>query len=964
MYCKGLLKLITQLTALLLFSATVLAQFGLPPHGIKFYQEMEPRRADENSCAPLSDDRLAFVWSQADFDGIRRIHLQIVSADQQLAFPADPPALSLNQHSDYPMLCAAADGGAFAVWVELREGNRWGIMLQKLTAGGEPSWRAGGIEVVEVASDRLPYLHIYLSSGGNCFLTQSVYHGQSVVVYAFTLEGNSPDGWSQEGLSIDYDDYYEILPDQWGGFWVRTGRDLFNRVRGDRSLVWDQPVRMEPPVEGFVAISMEAGFRCLFTVWSRGVSRPKMVAVYDSSGQRLMVDTLTTTNPEADGLSLICKATTDDRLIALYNHYVVVQIGRNEYEEPIEPPQAILYAPFEDDPFPWGREGNPLVESLELFAEYFRIYEVGENYLIWHWGNVYPLDHDGDHLWDRNPINLPSLDNGHGFGRNPAIYSSNDFAWVYGGWSYQDFAYRINSTGERDPEDAIMPLIPRQRDMQEYILFPTSNSSLDMVWRDEWRGMVGQHIAENGRLSASFAGEVRDSLWVDGNFGDPHSGIIGTQHWVWRWINYWSGWLNVFDADGNTVTSRQVDFDRQDLTYCYYNECPVSNGRDRLVTLYGAPDRILTLFAFDRQGDIQASGGLRRDGNSGYFGFIRYWPGQGWLILYSGNDEWLTSLFNDRLEPVWQNNPIGDVNREESYFKPDQVVFFDTTAVIYRNALPLDIIVLGASSTVLSVDTLYFFNREWRERHGLGSGFLKSAADGGWWLLVVSGGRHIVQRLSPDGERMMGDDGTVVAEGFEGHEQTSIDLLPDAEGGVWFVWLQEGIVRVTHLNSEGDPQDERYPEEGLNVFRYDNMRWCKAEIDPNTGRVWVIATKDDRVDNKPVSREKRVQLLGDDLTGVRVDKNNAVESFELGDCYPSPFNQITMISFSLPDEAAATLRIYDLGGRLVQDLTPNGRIRPGRHRVAWNAGALAAGLYFVRLESGGRSVVKRAVLLK
>ncbi len=79
---------------------------------------------------------------------------------------------------------------------------------------------------------------------------------------------------------------------------------------------------------------------------------------------------------------------------------------------------------------------------------------------------------------------------------------------------------------------------------------------------------------------------------------------------------------------------------------------------------------------------------------------------------------------------------------------------------------------------------------------------------------------------------------------------------------------------------------------------------------------------------------------------------------------PNPFNFTTTISFSLPARAPVSLRIYDLNGRLLQDLSPLGSLNPGQHEVVWNARKLPTGIYFVRLESGGRSAVRRTFLLK
>lgn len=73
---------------------------------------------------------------------------------------------------------------------------------------------------------------------------------------------------------------------------------------------------------------------------------------------------------------------------------------------------------------------------------------------------------------------------------------------------------------------------------------------------------------------------------------------------------------------------------------------------------------------------------------------------------------------------------------------------------------------------------------------------------------------------------------------------------------------------------------------------------------------------------------------------------------------PNPFQHTTRIAFETADAGAVLLRLYDAGGRRVRTLV-DARLEAGPHELAWDgrddAGRrLAAGLYFVRLATGGR----------
>ncbi len=78
------------------------------------------------------------------------------------------------------------------------------------------------------------------------------------------------------------------------------------------------------------------------------------------------------------------------------------------------------------------------------------------------------------------------------------------------------------------------------------------------------------------------------------------------------------------------------------------------------------------------------------------------------------------------------------------------------------------------------------------------------------------------------------------------------------------------------------------------------------------------------------------------------------EKFSLLQNDPNPFNPATAIRFELPSVGIATLKIYDLNGRLVRTLLA-GPKSAGEHTLVWDgrddAGfAVAAGVYLYRLE--------------
>jgi len=74
------------------------------------------------------------------------------------------------------------------------------------------------------------------------------------------------------------------------------------------------------------------------------------------------------------------------------------------------------------------------------------------------------------------------------------------------------------------------------------------------------------------------------------------------------------------------------------------------------------------------------------------------------------------------------------------------------------------------------------------------------------------------------------------------------------------------------------------------------------------------------------------------------------------------------IQFSLPAAADVTIRVHDVAGRLVSEMSLGER-PAGEHAVRWegrarDGTAARAGIYFVELRAGRERVTRRAVLLE
>ena len=84
--------------------------------------------------------------------------------------------------------------------------------------------------------------------------------------------------------------------------------------------------------------------------------------------------------------------------------------------------------------------------------------------------------------------------------------------------------------------------------------------------------------------------------------------------------------------------------------------------------------------------------------------------------------------------------------------------------------------------------------------------------------------------------------------------------------------------------------------------------------------------------------------------------------------YPNPFNELTVISYTLKVSGRVSLEIYDMQGQEVRTLV-NENQPAGEHSVVWDGltdrgEPVDSGIYFYRIQSGDFTETKKCILLK
>jgi 5-hydroxyisourate hydrolase-like protein (transthyretin family) len=70
-----------------------------------------------------------------------------------------------------------------------------------------------------------------------------------------------------------------------------------------------------------------------------------------------------------------------------------------------------------------------------------------------------------------------------------------------------------------------------------------------------------------------------------------------------------------------------------------------------------------------------------------------------------------------------------------------------------------------------------------------------------------------------------------------------------------------------------------------------------------------------------------------------------------------------VIKYSIPQNSAVKMTIYDMTGRAVKTLV-NQNMSPGNYEVSFDASNIASGIYFYKLEAGSFVSTKKMTLIK
>ncbi|MBT7615753.1 MAG: T9SS type A sorting domain-containing protein, partial [Calditrichaeota bacterium] len=223
-------------------------------------------------------------------------------------------------------------------------------------------------------------------------------------------------------------------------------------------------------------------------------------------------------------------------------------------------------------------------------------------------------------------------------------------------------------------------------------------------------------------------------------------------------------------------------------------------------------------------------------------------------------------------------------------------------------------------------------------------------------------GEMLVQCISEDGERLLGENGFGH---FEMPEYQHVQGCSDGNGGLWFTWRKYvySILSVIHFNGDGEMM-EGWTEEGIDAFQTP-FTATYTYVYPMGENLAIISNNRDYNPFKTLEDNWVMQVLSDREPRF-IDNPGTMgtpENHSLLNLYPNPFNSTTRIEYNLPNNGHTRIAIYNLNG-CQMDILTNGELAAGIYATSWDASGVPTGVYLCRLEAGGETVTRKLMVLR
>jgi beta-glucosidase len=248
------------------------------------------------------------------------------------------------------------------------------------------------------------------------------------------------------------------------------------------------------------------------------------------------------------------------------------------------------------------------------------------------------------------------------------------------------------------------------------------------------------------------------------------------------------------------------------------------------------------------------------------------------------------------------------------------------------------------------------------------------ANDGG--KLAPFGPEHIYNILDED-FNILSIPGKIEAEDYACMDGATRQITNDLDGGKHVRLLQNGawLAFYISLAYSGD-YDATFrvasPLKGHKIIvKKDSHDLATIDIPATESwKNWTDVTQTIYLESGIYEITLYIADAGFNLNWINFTSSAAIDKhennhfiYQLQQNYPNPFNGKTIITYHIPITDNVDMSIYNLLGQKIASLVSE-KQQAGYHRVEWDAGKLASGIYCYCIKSGEFEQVKKMLLIK
>jgi len=899
-------------------------------------------------------------WVDFRADSTGDIYGQHINSDgEQLWLTSGLPFCVLPKTQVSLRMTADDNGGAFAVWLDNRNGNATDIYGIHVQADGtiESGWAENGNPVVTAGGDQNQHSLVKDGTGGAIVAWRDTRQSSDPEIYAQRLLADGTMSWAENGINISNASEEQASPKlaftgtsgvfaAWQDFQADLGGDIrAQRIKPDGSFDWGA---------GGIAVCdlnsaqknprVIADSNAFYISWEDFRNNPVDADIYaqklDSLGNvEWLANGVQATGADngqeepritLDELGGAYIVWTDYRAGGFPNVDIYVQHIDAAGLLTMDPNGGVVCnAPY--------AQGNPLIRPD------------GDHGAIVAWGDartgsigiyVQRLDAAGDVYWTPNGASLYYGIDGDALDIQPLLGDNGDLALYWedhrrGTIGTHIYTQRLDQSGSAFFAQNGLEISSYDTLYQSLPVVTRANSGAEInyvAWEDQTteRSVRAQRVDANGASLWDEAGLPVENAAGEGGYpqlaATPDGGVI--VGWSdFRSFYSYQVYLQKFDTDGNPQwTEDGVLVGDED-------------GDNLLMGMHPVTDGVYVVWQSGTFEDLNI-----------YVDFIGYdgAPVSGW----EDGSKPVVNVPEDQTNPVlvpgdseslyvlWEDKRNGDSDIYVNQITPGGVRVDGGTLVIGG---PSD---QRKPQAVLCENGLFVATQDFR--NGVDLDISYQLFDTWDWMTSGDLGyiiQHDGSQSNLDLKKM--DDGSILAAWEDDRELNDSDIYAQwfASNGYGPLWDPNGVLINAAINKQNVPQIVPDSSNGAYIVWLDNRSSGKTELFNIYG-----------------------QYISNLATGTEEPFTAVPLTFSVEQNYPNPFNPTTTIPYAIPQPGDVTFTIFDLRGAEVWR-TIRHHQSAGEYQLKWNGRTssgkkVASGNYFLRVTQNNQAINRKLIVIE